>query len=204
MAFSEIKKNYWHRESTLDSLLQRRGPPHLCALERGCRKHNTNGSGITLNIQMGKLIVYAWIHHCDYLAPLASLPSSLKATQAAFCFRFGSIKKFRPHNETLSPGFTPHIHANTCYFLCYNNVWLLCKVQIRLLFCDKHPQRGAHLRWQRRKVLPPYSWCKYARFLWLLHQCCHFVHAAIIHKNIKQQSKRFILQFWTFQDVLWM
>lgn len=91
MAFSKIK-NYWHRETTLDSLPQRRGPPHPCVLKRGCRKHNANGSGITLNIQMGKLIVYAWIHHCDYLAPLASFLSSLKAMQSAFCFHLVPLK----------------------------------------------------------------------------------------------------------------
>lgn len=72
----------------------RRPPPfHPCVLERGCRKHNTNGSGITLNIQMGKLIVYAWIHRCDYLAPLASLLRSLKATPSAFCFHLPPLKK---------------------------------------------------------------------------------------------------------------
>lgn len=133
MAFSKIK-NYWHRETTLDSPPQRRGPPRLCVLKRGCRKHNTNGSGITLNIQMGKLIVYAWIHHCDYLAPLASLLSSLKAMQSAFCFHLHPLKSLdhtmRLYDWSSGHKFIPIIVIS----LCFNNLWFLCKVQTMLRF----------------------------------------------------------------------
>lgn len=61
-------------------------PAHRCVLERECTRHRTNGSGFTLNIQMAKLIVHAWIPCADYLAPLAALESMLKATQHAFVF----------------------------------------------------------------------------------------------------------------------
>lgn len=87
--------------------LRRPPPPHLCVLKQGCRKHNTNGSGITLNIQMAKLIVYAWIHHCDYLAPLASLLRALKATRSAFCFHWPPLKSYFDHTARLR-GWSSH------------------------------------------------------------------------------------------------
>lgn len=49
-------------------------------------------------------------------------------------------------------------------FCCCNNLWLLCRVQSS--FCDRHPQRGASLKWQKRRmVLPPNSCCKWAKNL---------------------------------------
>lgn len=107
-------------------------------MKRGCRKHNTNGSGITLNIQMGKLIIYAWIHHRDYLAPLASLLSSLKSLAECLLFSFGSIKKFRPHNETSSLRVhTVNLYPINFYFFSFNNLLLLRKVEKNslLVFC---------------------------------------------------------------------
>lgn len=121
MAFSKIK-NYWHRETTLDPPPP---PPHLCVLKRGCRKHNTNGSGITLNIQMGKLIVYAWIHHCDYLAPLASLLSPLKATQSAFCFHFVPFKSLGHTMRSSRREFRPINVISSALTTC--DYWVECK-----------------------------------------------------------------------------
>lgn len=177
MAFWKIK-NYWHRETTLDPLLQRCAPSphHLCVLKRRCRKYNTNGSGITLNIQMGKLIVYAWITRCHYLA---SLQSSLKAMQSAFCFHALPLKSFRAQNETLLLKFTAWIQSNKWLFFsfalatrdyCANKssflFWFLT------FFCGKHPKWGVCLK---RLILPPNSWCKLAKFLRLLHQFYHLV-----------------------------
>lgn len=213
MAFSEIKKITDTGKALWIRLLQRRGPPHLCALERGCRKHNTNGSGITLNIQMGKLIVYAWIHHCDYLAPLASLLSSLKATQTAFCFPFGSIKKFRPHNETLSLESTPWIYANKCDFFCFNNLWLLCKVQTGLLFLWQTPSARSASRMTKEEddfttlQLVQMS-TTFVTFTPTLPLCaCYYLHMALwwTHKNINQRLIQnfniFFLWFWPFEDI---
>lgn len=198
------KKNYWHRETTLGFAAP---PPfHPCVLERGCRKHNTNGSGITLNIQMGKLIVYAWIHRCDYLAPLASLLRSLKATPSAFCFHLPPLKKKKKksfdHTTRLRRrSSTPWIYIDKRVFAflfffvvcCGTNLWSLCRVQSS--FCDKHPQRGASLKWQKRRtVLPPNSCCGWAKisvtFTPALSLCaCYYVRVASWfhtwkHKNI--------------------
>lgn len=152
-----------------------RPPPHLCLVKRGCRKHNTNGSGITLNIQMGKLIVYAWIHHCDYLAPLALLLSSLKATQSAFCFHLVPLKSL-DHTIRL-------YHWSSRYKFIPINV-----ISFVLTTCDYCAKcKPASFLWQTPSMrsvsrmtknkddLPPNSWCKWAKFQWLLHQCCHSV-----------------------------
>lgn len=180
------KKNYWHRETTLGFAAP---PPfHPCVLERGCRKHNTNGSGITLNIQMGKLIVYAWIHRCDYLAPLASLLRSLKATPSAFCFHLPPLKKKKKKVWTTRRDSDAEVQRREFIsinvFLLFFFFLLFVAVPTcdRCAGCravsvtntlseervsnDKRGGRFCHLTAAANEQ----------KSQWLLHQRCHFVH----------------------------
>lgn len=154
---------------------------------------------------MGKLIVYAWIHRCDYLAPLASLLRSLKATPSAFCFHLPPLKKKKKKVSTTRRDSDAEVQRREFisinvyllfFFLvvcCGTNLWSLCRVQSS--FCDKHPQRGASLEWQKRRtVLPPNSCCEWAKisvtFTPALSLCaCYYVKVASWfhtwkHKNI--------------------
>lgn len=118
------------------------------------------------------------------------------------CLHLKKKKKSLDHTTRLRRrSSTPWIYIDKRVFAflfffvvcCGTNLWSLCRVQSS--FCDKHPQRGASLKWQKRRtVLPPNSCCEWAKisvtFTPALSLCaCYYVKVASWfhtwkHKNI--------------------